>query len=598
MLNNSNLTITVMRRKLIISLFTACAISAQASFNGQGSGTERDPYQITNADQLFSIRNELSASYVLVNDINLTDWISDENIQQGWNPIGTQTTPFTGTFDGGNFRIKGLFVNTPQAEAVGLFGYTKEATIRNLILINPLITGGTNTGSLVGIAEKTNINHISIIGAIVSGTENVGALVGYMFIGGNGYVISDNIIAGGKIYGSNFAGGMIGRIKAADVYSSSNSSRVPEGETIGSYSYEVSYNHCSAMVESKDIAGGIIGSTGGFFYYGGNGEGHGYAEAIIHDNQFEGRITDGKQVGGITGNIEVGSYCRLSYARFVNGEWTSYYGKPYFKFSCNLVGGSLHGQNVQGVLYLLGDKYEASLMSKNVCYSDTVCSTESIPLKISAVADENNYSSISTILIHKDRVISADYSKEQGSSLGNRTLKVKGTYEGLGFDFSKRWTIEEGETFPYLLTQSAPPTITSFVSGSRALITGTSSNTGKVYVLLGGSVYEGNVIDGKWDLYLGYVNVGVETYVTIQQDGLMPSILSSSQASALPTPPAKKGDANGDGVIDAVDVTAIINYILGKPSPSFNRTNADVNGDGKILIDDAVQTVQMIMDAQ
>lgn len=41
----------------------------------KGSGTKSDPYQIEDEDQLNSIRNDLTASYVLTNDIDLN--ISD-----------------------------------------------------------------------------------------------------------------------------------------------------------------------------------------------------------------------------------------------------------------------------------------------------------------------------------------------------------------------------------------------------------------------------------------------------------------------------------------------------------------------------------------
>ena len=81
-------------------------------------------------------------------------------------------------------------------------------------------------------------------------------------------------------------------------------------------------------------------------------------------------------------------------------------------------------------------------------------------------------------------------------------------------------------------------------------------------------------------------------------NGLTPSVCSKSISSSAPIITIIAGDANGDGVVDTADVTAIINYILGKPGASFNKENADVTGDGEILIDDAVQTVQLIMNAQ
>lgn len=56
-----------------------------------------------------------------------------------------------------------------------------------------------------------------------------------------------------------------------------------------------------------------------------------------------------------------------------------------------------------------------------------------------------------------------------------------------------------------------------------------------------------------------------------------------------------KGDASGDGTIDIADVTAIINYILGKPSSTFTENLADMNGDGVVDIFDAMLLLNYII---
>ena len=55
-----------------------------------------------------------------------------------------------------------------------------------------------------------------------------------------------------------------------------------------------------------------------------------------------------------------------------------------------------------------------------------------------------------------------------------------------------------------------------------------------------------------------------------------------------------KGDVNGDNVVDREDAIAVANYILKKPSPSFNASVADVNGDGIINITDAIAIENII----
>ena len=52
----------------------------------------------------------------------------------------------------------------------------------------------------------------------------------------------------------------------------------------------------------------------------------------------------------------------------------------------------------------------------------------------------------------------------------------------------------------------------------------------------------------------------------------------------------EKGDANGDGKVDAADIVDIVNYMMGKPTSTgkFNENAADVNGDGIINVADIV----------
>jgi len=59
-------------RKLII-LFLILSYSYALSFSGNGSGTEEDPYQITNVHELQEMNDDLSAYYILMNDIDASE---------------------------------------------------------------------------------------------------------------------------------------------------------------------------------------------------------------------------------------------------------------------------------------------------------------------------------------------------------------------------------------------------------------------------------------------------------------------------------------------------------------------------------------------
>ena len=55
------------------------------------------------------------------------------------------------------------------------------------------------------------------------------------------------------------------------------------------------------------------------------------------------------------------------------------------------------------------------------------------------------------------------------------------------------------------------------------------------------------------------------------------------------------GDVNHDGYVNIVDVVEIVNYILGRPSADFDVTVANLNGDQKVTVADAVTVLDMIL---
>lgn len=85
---------------------------------------------------LYFIRNNLSANYILMNDIDLTDDLADGgdwNEGIGWTPLGITSTgcdEFTGVFDGNNYTLTGLRIDVSTVQTSysedyyysGLFG--------------------------------------------------------------------------------------------------------------------------------------------------------------------------------------------------------------------------------------------------------------------------------------------------------------------------------------------------------------------------------------------------------------------------------------------------------------------------------------------
>lgn len=127
-----------------------------------GSGTEADPYLIETAEQLAylaeSVKNGTTYSdqYIsLTSDIDLGGIQATDGTWSGqqWTPIGrTWDEAFQGNFDGGNYKIKNIYINTEEEDYIGLFGYTRTAAeISNIEIESGSIRGMDNTGGLVRI---------------------------------------------------------------------------------------------------------------------------------------------------------------------------------------------------------------------------------------------------------------------------------------------------------------------------------------------------------------------------------------------------------------------------------------------------------------
>jgi filamentous hemagglutinin family protein len=78
------------------------------------------------------------------------------NNNQGFVPIGNAATPFTGTLYGSTIgQPKGLTINRPNEDNVGLFGVTApSALLSGVYLSEAAVNGGNNVGGLVGFNQK------------------------------------------------------------------------------------------------------------------------------------------------------------------------------------------------------------------------------------------------------------------------------------------------------------------------------------------------------------------------------------------------------------------------------------------------------------
>ena len=194
-----------------LSLFSGAAVAEPfVDLNPDsldGEGTTTSPYEISNASELQAMGGNLSANYTLDGTIeaaNTSAW----NDGAGFEPIGNETDPFTGTFSGNEKTIQGLSINRTTDNPVGLFGATDGALIERVGLVDVDIVGNASGGSTIFVGGLVgnmsgDVTNTSISGS-VTGSDTVGGLVGNL----NGTVTDS--YATSSVDGGSRVGGLVG----------------------------------------------------------------------------------------------------------------------------------------------------------------------------------------------------------------------------------------------------------------------------------------------------------------------------------------------------------------------------------------------------
>ncbi len=224
----------------------------------------------------------------------------------GWLPVGDDSSRFTANFEGNGNRISNLFIDRTSSDTetsggfIGLFGYVDGSgtpsgiEISNLVLDGALtqITGDTITGGLVGIAESSVTISGSSVSGIVLGNDSTGGLVGSaknavtlsnsssssdvtgdLFTGGLVGAAEDNVSisnsnASGVVTSTLYAGGLVGHSENTVSISNSNAS----GDVVGDFftgglvgltrnSSNITGSYATGAVVGTDYTGGLVGSV-------------------------------------------------------------------------------------------------------------------------------------------------------------------------------------------------------------------------------------------------------------------------------------------------------------------------------------------------
>ncbi|MDA9361514.1 BspA family leucine-rich repeat surface protein, partial [Flavobacteriaceae bacterium] len=249
-----------------------------------GNGSISSPYQINSFSNLLWISEESSRwdkNYIQIADIDASTTSYLDN-GQGFTPIGNSTTNFTGSYDGQGFSIENLFINRPNNNEIGMFGFVNDGIIKNIQLWDSNITGDTRVGAIAGalinssgqfsgndvfdgfvlgntttggligrLANNSHIHASSFTGTVTgyssiqnfsgSGTpENIGGIVGKM----QGGSVLRKSFFDGHVFGINYVGGMVGVNSGSEISNSySTGTIIAENQFVGGISGNTTYDN-------------------------------------------------------------------------------------------------------------------------------------------------------------------------------------------------------------------------------------------------------------------------------------------------------------------------------------------------------------------
>jgi hypothetical protein len=183
--------------------YVIISFASALSFSGNGSGTESDPYQITNVHQLQEMNDDLYAHYILMNDIDASEtreWnVGDHDgdpettldSAMGFVPIGdfieeNPTAGFTGTLDGQGYTISSLYINRPLERNVGMFGCIADGSyVHDVNIAFSYVRADIVVGGFVGRVYAFYLNSEVYIDSCSSQSNVFGNLIIGGFSGEN-----------------------------------------------------------------------------------------------------------------------------------------------------------------------------------------------------------------------------------------------------------------------------------------------------------------------------------------------------------------------------------------------------------------------------
>lgn len=289
---------------LAILLFS-CVNSSDSDnpFEG-GTGTEENPFQISTIEQLQQIGQEenLDKHFIQVNDIDASA-SADLNEGDGFLPIGTQTAPFTGSYDGNGLTISELTIDVFHKHS-GLFGYVKDGLIENMNLVN---SGDTScTLEKMKSVQKKNFDQAAVDDDII---------------------IIEDIYAGGWLLGYN-DDGTIRNSSVTGYYNNRYTYVNHVGGLVGFNSGDIENSTTNAQIIGRGnvggLAGGNVGEITNSHTTGCTGTGSGRAGGLVgYNGGSEGSISNSSASGIVLGAYGAGGLAAMHFGAKIETSYSS-----------------------------------------------------------------------------------------------------------------------------------------------------------------------------------------------------------------------------------------------------------------------------------
>ena len=384
-----------------------------------GDGSSSSPYEIRTASDLQAMQEDISANYIVVNDIDASEtetWneiTSDEfktslsnGVTTELNYVASESTinvvnesgvDVTFTTNAGNDSITiddTYYDSNPEEFTISYDLATPFNQGFNPIGDNDVINGVSFTGSFDGQNQTISnlsinrLDYVGLFGHIDSSAEveNIGILyadinsyksfVGSL-VGTNEGTVS-NSYSTGNVSGDNRVGGLVGRNygTVSNSYSTGNvSGEVEVSGLVGRNYGTVSNSYSTGNVSGESYVGGLIGynydSTVSNSYSTGNVSGESYVGGLVGET-FNGNISNSYSTGNVSGEVEVSGLVGENFNGNISNSYSTGNVSGEEKVG-GLVGENDNGTvsnsystgNVTGELYYVGDNRVGGLIGYN-----------------------------------------------------------------------------------------------------------------------------------------------------------------------------------------------------------------------------------------